>query len=269
MSIIYKDGIYYGVGGIPDILANKFNRSDLYNTNEKIIGRWTDGKPLYQKTFNVVGLPNASTKYVDHNIIDLDHFVYVWGIMYNPTSKTTALFNHITPDANSNVYLTVTATQLQFTTMKDRRTWNAIATVRYTKITDSAIAIGDDTDYSTTEKIVGTWVDDKPIYQRTIHIESIPVEKDVNKYYGINGNITDHLISYTGFVTVPVSSSSTLEYPFGAESYNDAGTAKIIKSEIYNNTANHTLLLRFFQSFSSATVSIGVDITIQYTKTTD
>ena len=44
----------------------------------------------------------------------------------------------------------------------------AIMTIQYTKTTDSSIAIGSDTDYSTTEKIVGTWIDGKPLYQKTI-----------------------------------------------------------------------------------------------------
>ena len=38
----------------------------------------------------------------------------------------------------------------------------------FTKTTDSPIAIGSDTDYSTDEKIVGTWIDGKPLYQRVV-----------------------------------------------------------------------------------------------------
>ncbi len=39
--------------------------------------------------------------------------------------------------------------------------------LRYTKTTDSAISIGNETDYSTTEKAVGTWIDGKIVYQKT------------------------------------------------------------------------------------------------------
>ena len=42
---------------------------------------------------------------------------------------------------------------------------NSYITVYYTKTTDSAISIGSDTDYSTEEKIIGTWIDGKPIYR--------------------------------------------------------------------------------------------------------
>ena len=37
------------LGGMPEILANKFDKGNLYSTNEKIVGSWIDGKPVYQK----------------------------------------------------------------------------------------------------------------------------------------------------------------------------------------------------------------------------
>ena len=38
-------------GQVPPVF-NKFSKSDLYSTDEKMIGRWIDGKPLYQKTYS-------------------------------------------------------------------------------------------------------------------------------------------------------------------------------------------------------------------------
>ena len=38
------------LGGMPDILANKFSKGDMYSTDGKMIGQWIDGKPLYSKT---------------------------------------------------------------------------------------------------------------------------------------------------------------------------------------------------------------------------
>lgn len=37
------------LGNMPEILATKFSKSDLYDSTEKIIGKWIDGKPLYQR----------------------------------------------------------------------------------------------------------------------------------------------------------------------------------------------------------------------------
>ena len=39
--------------------------------------------------------------------------------------------------------------------------------LQYTKASDQAVSIGDANEYSTSEKIIGTWVDGKPIYQKT------------------------------------------------------------------------------------------------------
>lgn len=38
------------------------NISDYYSTDEKIVGVWTDGKPVYQKVFNIGNLTKVTTK---------------------------------------------------------------------------------------------------------------------------------------------------------------------------------------------------------------
>jgi hypothetical protein len=57
--------------------------------------------------------------------------------------------------------------------VNNKASWGGITcyiTVQYTKTTDSANSFkyGDPNEYSTTEKIVGTWIDGKPLYQKTI-----------------------------------------------------------------------------------------------------
>ena len=74
-----------------------------------------------------------------------------------------------------------------------------IITVRYTKTTDSAISIGTDTDYSTTEKIVGTWIDGKPLWQKVLTgtldnsgILSIDVSNlSIDNCYTLQGTISN------------------------------------------------------------------------------
>jgi hypothetical protein len=102
------------MGGMPDVLANKFSKGDLYSTDEKMIGCWVDNRPLYQKTVATGGnVPSGAT-------------------------------------------------------LIQRTTQTGYDTILYTKTTDSPIAIGSDTDYSTDEKIVGTWIDGKLIWQNTV-----------------------------------------------------------------------------------------------------
>ena len=42
-------------GSFPTAIANKFDKANMYSTDEQIVGRWIDGKPLYQKTFVQTG----------------------------------------------------------------------------------------------------------------------------------------------------------------------------------------------------------------------
>ena len=64
------------LGGMSEVLANKFSKSDLYSTDEKLIGVWIDGKPLYQKTY-VINNPDTTwgTNYAhsDFGVTNIDY----------------------------------------------------------------------------------------------------------------------------------------------------------------------------------------------------
>ena len=152
-------GILPYLGGMPEMVANKFSKGDLYSTDEKMIGQWIDGKPLYAKTF-VLATPisinaNKWGDVVDITSLYVDELVevsqarqatgnYLFSIFWNIENNILKAF---APSNNQSIK--------RFT-------------IKYTKTTDSAISIGSDTDYSTEEKIVGTWIDGKPLYQKTI-----------------------------------------------------------------------------------------------------
>lgn len=237
------------LGGMPDVLANKFNRSDLYSTDEKIIGRWIDGKPLYQKTIDFGALPNAKTKEIEHNISDVDIVTYVCGVSYDSTRVAQI---HLPNAVNTSNYIGVNAgrTTVSVNTGSNRTSFTeTYITIQYTKTTDSAVEIGDDTDYSTTEKIVGTWIDGKPIWQKTYH--------DV--YTG----------SFSTGTSVIIDSALTMS------------NIRLLNSVITNNANNNSVndvnsnsiyvrltasALTVMGNVSYGNVS-NMDVTIQYTKT--
>lgn len=167
LNDFYK-GILPYLGGMPEMVANKFSKGDLYSTDEKMIGQWIDGKPLYQKTIEVnvttstnqganiyTGEISISTFFdfstIDNMFFDIEHSFYVLG------------------NARGFVYGWVAkeALTVLLGTLYARSNAPSKLTFQYTKTTDSPISIGDANDYSTEEKIVGTWVDGKPIYQKT------------------------------------------------------------------------------------------------------
>lgn len=50
-----------------------------YSTEEKVVGTWIDGKPIYKKVISFGALPNDSTKSIVHNILNLKRIVKLEG----------------------------------------------------------------------------------------------------------------------------------------------------------------------------------------------
>ena len=155
------------MGGMPDVLANKFNRADLYSTDEKLIGRWIDGKPLYEKVITQTDYNiNSSWKYVSTGIVNLGEVVELKGTFAKSKSGTD-IYSLSYGGGDAFISLVIDKSNDKIAIKSgESRTGKLIVVIKYTKTTDSAVEIGSDTDYSTTEKIVGTWIDGKPIWQR-------------------------------------------------------------------------------------------------------
>lgn len=239
------------LGGMPDILANKFSKADLYSTDEKLIGRWIDGKPLYQKTFsglnfNVTSGMGWATAVSDVSDLNIEMLVG-GGVMVDPPSGSAgpyfmqALYTKVVPSSGA----------LQVFCQGSGHA--SSITIQYTKTTDSAVEIGSDTDYSTTEKIVGTWIDGKPIWQKTL--DNVSVAGASSRTYTNIANLTD--LSIDTFLAAEgrwMSSGIS-------KSYNIADSNQRM-SLTYDTTTKYLKLLQV-----SGEATMAGFITIQYTKT--
>ena len=221
------------LGGMPDILTNKFSKGDLYSTDEKMIGRWIDGKPIYQKVFlfpSSVTIPSNSWFNTNMPSGDIEQtlkcFCYKndYGISFPVYAEL---------DAN--------VIELLQTRGSEMGQVNGFV-LQYTKTTDSSVEIGVDTDYSTEEKIVGTWIDGKPLYQKTIEV-----------------NITLSSDSWAGSVDV---SSFNLDSIINA-----IGHSSALKGSLSIDTRVVSDTLSIFTSDLGGVVVNR--LTLQYTKTTD
>ena len=242
------------LGGMPEMLANKFSKGDLYFTDEKMIGRWIDGKPIYQKTIDFGVLPNNSAKVVNPNIDNLDKIINCTGIAYlNTNQLAMVLPNSAQTQINEIALDYIYGQGVRVMTAGDQREWNiCYVTLQYTKTTDSVIEIGDDTDYSTTEKIVGTWIDGKPLYQKVVDCGAMPNSTTKTISHSIS-NI-DNIVNYHG-IAIKSSDSIPLPYPGNP-------TSDTIK--IHVNKMN--ILIIDSADWSNYPASY---VTVQYTKTTD
>lgn len=273
-------------GQVPTF-ANQFSRSDLYSTDEKIIGQWIDGKPLYQKTIsfgNITLAANAeTTSYVTDPVCAFIERLIGWE---GTSSNNGIISTYINPTAATQSWQLTYAEvdgAWKFRLRGTRKLtssidfYNVYTTIRYTKTTDSAIKVGTGTDYSTDEQIIGSWIDGKPLYQKTYVMTDFS-----NKTVGTNSSRISiaHGISSLGDV-VSMYGVVKFSYDNGAtwsqrpmngyivSSYGDLDTTAAkdkmsayvnISSTDYNLAIGNDILSKY---------GVKTTFTIRYTKTTD
>lgn len=248
----------------PDIYSDGHFQPVIYSTEEREIGVWTDGKPLYEKTVDCGDLPNSSTKDVAHNILNIDRIISIIGMAKRSDGDTFTPMPDL--DASSgttpNNYLRFWAnvTNIRIKTSSDRSNYtSSYATLRYTKTTDT---VGSGTwtpqgvpthKYSTEEHIIGTWIDGSTLYEKTV---------EVSHTFAYGDNDIE-LFSGVSFV-----SSDIKEYDVAF--VNSSGyTSKLIKSltddTCYVNS-NNKLVLYYSCNASGGIGARTVRVTIKYTK---
>ena len=168
----YTDGIAYFIKdsteaeGFPPL---------IYSREERQIGTWIDGKPLYQKTYKKTISGAGSSVLLDNNV-DYVHLV-------NSAYYTSEGSDVVSPfyDGTTVACFVVTNASTHELSLVSRYNGTLIwvVTIQYTKATDTAgsgIWAGNGAmahHYLTNEVIVGTWIDGKPIYEKTFDIGAI------------------------------------------------------------------------------------------------
>ena len=257
LSEFYK-GILPYMGGMPEMVANKFSKGDLYSTDEKMIGQWINGKPLYQRAFSLTIPTTDDTVYIaiESDIEDcIETFGYAsfgdgtWMCLSGSDLNNKRSFYAQTSKSTSSSNYGKLRFFFEGTILHGKP---AIIVAKYTKISDTAISIGSDTDYSTEEKIIGTFVDGKPIYQKTIDCGTLTSGNN-----SISHNISniDLIVNFWGRL-------------------NEASGTTILINSKWGNSVN----IDCFVNKSTVTISAdgnsispylsSVYVTIQYTKTT-
>lgn len=104
-----------------------------YSLEERMIGFWIDGKPLYEKTVDCGAMPNATSKSVAHGISNISRFVKGELSTDNGTNGATIVFGSHTNDAMTAY---CDRTNIVIASTDDRSEYTGFAIVRYTKTTD-------------------------------------------------------------------------------------------------------------------------------------
>lgn len=235
----------------------------IYSDEEREVGVWRDGKPLYQKTITI--LPSAlhpADNDLPISLPNMETFVRGFGTLKRSDGWGVAIPNSYgSTDWNIGIF-NVRENMFDFWIGSSALRIASVVyiTFQYTKTTDTA---GSGTwttqgalahHYSTDEHIVGTWIDGKPLYEKTYHF--VETSEQTSKSYSIS-NLNAEVV---------LLEKSRIK--FGA---NGGYGWQVVPSWYENNQYNMCI------GMNTANINITVNgwkflesvITIQYTKTTD
>lgn len=143
----------------------------IYSEEERQVGVWTDGKPIYQKSFIIENpITLVANEWTDTGIQKPNNIELVVSAEIYRQDNLGPIF--ASASAKNTRYI-----QLQCPLAYSLNA-GSIITIQYTKTTDTA-GFGIWTPsgeiahhYSTDEQIVGTWIDGSTVYERTIDFGS-------------------------------------------------------------------------------------------------
>ncbi len=232
----------------------------IYSTDEREIGVWTDGKPLYQKTISFTTGTSGGYRTYSTGLTNIESALIDYGNSYyvNNRSKIQATPYVSTVDtmqfaifASINVSNEIS---LDYRVGDSAESKSAIITLQYTKNTDTAGSGHWATSgapahhYSTIEQVVGTWIDGKPIYEKTWDLGGTGLEISYNSW-------TSSTISKSGIETI-----------INVESRNGTGGAYF--GDVMASTEVDNTYIAFQTARNGNNERIRY-VTLQYTKTTD
>lgn len=243
----------------------------IYSTDEREVGVWTDGKPLYQKTIPITKTSTATL--TDISSLNIENLVYSTGIEY-PADKS--LFLTLNYYENSNWYCFIEKIGNDLGIYCSSRDYQSapyvLATIQYTKTTDvpgsgTYTTMGTPAvHYSTDWHVVGTWWNGKPIYEKTFHFttENLPADRaTIEKIYDF-----DELVGIDGYFGYQHYSNDFRNYKLGE------APSQLTNKAIYllcegNDQVNNIQDLDFnFNGLDRSKVTY-ISATVRITKTTD
>lgn len=245
----------------------------IYSDTEREVGVWRDGKPLYQRTFNGTFASDRTELNINWGITGIQ-VLNIWGVLVpsdNPTNRVIIGSNY---DASSLVIFKgvggTGVTVARGNSAYFGSTPMVYVTIQYTKSGDTA---GSGTwttqgtyahHYSTAEHVVGTWIDGKPLYEKTI-IDTATRNTGSNTISTGISNL-ETLIELKGTVSYG-SNVAWLPIPLSDDPGSSMSSSQIKFSGLNKNNGNITFYIG--TDFTGINVVNKVIVTIQYTKSSN
>ena len=155
----------------------------------------------------------------------------------------------------------------------ENTTWTDYYTARPTNtsvlfcIATKNIYMNPSLDYSTDEKVVGSWIDGSTLYQRTVHLNniSIPTAGTTGDYTVLNDSSLK-MIYARGILIDTALNTNSLQVPF--EAINRTSGLVYWNAYIFQDKTSKAIVLRFTNYNGSILTWTDGYVNIQYTKTT-
>lgn len=256
MNTFFFDDVQYPEG----LFGGKdFFNPIIYSTEEREIGVWTDNKPLYQKTYilqSPIIINNSGTNINSYitNAATIEQITNAEACNSTANLQTSNIF---VGKSNNNL-LAYCAEAGSFD----------VITLTYTKTTDVAGSgqyntLGVPTvHYSTDEQVIGTWIDGKPLYQKTYSINETIYNQD--KSIDVSSLNIDKYVSGEGTFMRNVNWASPVLYidtPFNL--YESSGNRSYLRYGRTNKTIDYGVFL------GNNETATDITFTIKYTKNID
>lgn len=120
-------------------VADKIDELTTYSTNERVVGEWIDGKPVYEKIIDVPMPSTANTmENTPHNIANIDTLVsyFAFDVYPNGTIVPMPTYLWTTGGQSASFYASLDKTNINILCGADRTGHIGRFFIRYTKTTD-------------------------------------------------------------------------------------------------------------------------------------
>ena len=240
------------------VLGNRFDKANIYTSDERMIGSWM-GKPLYQKTVDCGALPNNNDKQVAIGTdLSVDRVISIEGYSYKAENNIIIPLPYVRGDALNRLILIdirdvdTTSPKIQIGTKMDYSPYTeTYITVKYTKTSDGTVIVGTGNDYSTNEQVIGTWIDGRKLYQKTVATGALPNNTTKSIAHGVS-NIEKVVNAFGYFKKSTLETSMFFNHPY---------------TSFINVTVDFTNII--IKSNTNVTTYDESYVTIQYVKTSD
>lgn len=257
----------------------------IYSTNERMVGVYIDGKPLYQKTLVATSTDTTGTDVnIDMASFNIDTCVDITGTFDRITgggNKRIYMFNaYESSEYWSFVRYMATEKMITFKIAMSigQSTTKQTFTIRYTKTTDVAGSGNWGADgipmhhYDNVERIIGTWTSGETLYEKTVTIPYSGASRRTNYVlFGIRTgdfpNPQYQLKSITGYV----GSSSNGMIPIGGRNYRSENNSIVVDKYVECLVYYNDVILYDSQGLAdldNVVAPSSLFATVRYTKAT-